>query len=90
MFNVYDSNTLDIAVPFFSVKRILNLCKIHVKQMRHGVLEERAERNKKNRGKYLFAKHLPRILLIFSIQRLLLHSGLSGSQSSYRNSEWRA
>lgn len=89
MFNVYDSNTLDIAVPFFSVKRILNLCKIHVKQMRHGLLEERAERDKKNRGKYLFAKYLPRILLIFSIQRLLFNCSLGGSETCDWHTEWR-
>lgn len=46
--------------------------------MRHGLLEERAERDKKNRGKYLFAKYLPRILLIFSIQRLLFNCRLGG------------
>lgn len=38
----------------------------------------RAERVEKNKGKHLSFKCLPRILLIFSIQGLFLHSSLGG------------
>ncbi len=34
--------------------------------------------SKKKRGKYLFAKYLPRISLIFSIFRLFLYGSLGG------------
>jgi len=34
----------------------------------------------KKRGKYLFAKHLPRILLIFNLFRLFLDGGLCGGK----------
>ncbi len=44
--------------------------------------------SKKKRGKYLFAKHLPRISLIFSIRRLFLDRGLRGGQARDRYAEW--
>lgn len=49
--------------------------------MRHGLLFECAERAEKKRGKYLFAKHLPRISLIFNIFRLFLDGGLRGGET---------
>ena len=49
--------------------------------MRHGLLFECAERAEKKRGKYLFAKHLPRISLIFNIFRLFLDGSLCGGEA---------
>ncbi len=49
--------------------------------MRHGLLLECAERTEKKRGKCLFAKHLPRISLIFNIFRLFLDSSLGGGKT---------
>ena len=46
--------------------------------MRHGLLFECAECAEKKRGKCLFPKHLPRILLIFNIFRLFLDGSLRG------------
>ena len=55
--------------------------------MRHGLLFECAERAEKKRGKYLFAKHLPRISLIFNIFRLFLDGGLRGCEAGDGNAE---
>ena len=58
--------------------------------MRHGLLFECAECAEKKRGKCLFPKHLPRILLIFNIFRLFLDGSLRGSETGYGHAEGRA
>ena len=45
--------------------------------------------SKKKRGKYLFAKYLPRISLIFSIFRLFLDRCLCGGKACDWHTEWR-
>ena len=55
--------------------------------MRHGLLEGCAECTKKNRGKYLFARYLPRMSLIFSTFRLFFYSGLGGGDAGDGHAE---
>ena len=78
--NYYTSVIFSFCTTLFIVNRPYKNCKLFVNRCHHGLLFECAERAEKKRGKCLFAKHLPRISLIFSIFRLFLDGSLGGSE----------